>query len=284
MRTYPALTLSWTHPVGADHVELILARLDGAGATAIEELPDQGLRVFFTTPAERDRAARGFDSTDGLTVVASDVPDEDWGARSQAAIGPVQIGDLTVAPPWAVTADLQAHPDRLVVILPSMGFGTGHHASTRLCIEQLQGIPLHGLSVLDVGTGSGVLAIAAIRLGADAATGIDVDADALANAHENVELNHLHGRVTLQEVTLADAPASLGRSFDVILANLTGGHLMRDVQAFARLVAPGARLVASGFQTEESDEIVRAFETAGWTLRTASADGSWVAGTFEVRR
>jgi ribosomal protein L11 methyltransferase len=177
---------------------------------------------------------------------------------------------------------MRTRADRLITIVPSTGFGTGHHASTRLCLDHLQAFPVSGLTVLDVGTGSGVLAIAAARLGAADVTAIDVDVDALSNARENVDLNGVGDRVVLREVTLADA-SSLGRSFDLILANLTGGHLMREAPHFAPLAAPGARLIASGFQTDESQDVIRALDLAGWTLATAGAEETWVAGTFTRR-
>jgi len=121
-----------------------------------------------------------------------------------------------------------------------MGFGTGHHASTRLVLDWLQRVKIDGLAVLDVGTGSGVLAIAALELGAAVSVAIDVDPDALASARENAELNGVSSRIEIRELNLSAAAATLGRRFDVILANLTGGLLSRDAGAFRALAAPGA--------------------------------------------
>jgi len=261
-----------------------MAELDGLGCTAVEELPDDGMRLFFATADARQRAVDHLRSIPDLTMAASDVSDDDWGARSQAAIGAVTVGALTIAPPWAIPAEPPANRDRLIVIQPSMGFGTGHHASTRLCLEHLQAIPLAGLAVLDIGTGSGVLAIAAARLGAAGVSAIDVDPDALTNARENIDLNGVGGRVAVHECMLVDAPALLARRFDVVLANLTGGHLIREAHAFGTLAAPGARLIASGFQAPESDEVMRALETAGWTLTTIAAEATWVGAMFSSLR
>ena len=276
MRDYPALTLTWTRPVDAERADLLLAELDGFDVTAVEELPEHGARVFFTTPEARDRAVVHLRTIPDIAITAAEVSDDDWGARSQASIGAVKVGALTIAPPWAVTPDMRAHPDRLITIVPSTGFGTAHHASTRLCLEQLQSLNVGSLRVLDVGTGSGVLAIAAARLGAKTVAAIDVDPDALANARENVALNDAGDVVTLHELTLA-AAASLGRPFNLILANLTGGHLIREAAHLAPLAAPGARLVVSGFQTDESDDVVRALDDVRWTLESAAAEDTWVA-------
>jgi ribosomal protein L11 methyltransferase len=277
LRDYPALTLTWTRPVDAERADLLLADLDGCGVTAVEELPDHAIRAFFTTAEARTRAADHLRSHADLAISASEISDEDWGARSQAAIGAVTVGALTIAPPWAAPSG--ARGDGLIIIQPSMGFGTGHHASTRLCLEHLQSVPLKGARVLDVGTGSGVLAIAAARLGAAEVVGIDLDADALSNASENAGLNGVSERIDLRELTLVDA-RSLGRTFDVIVANLTGGHLRREASHLAPLAAPNAHLIVSGFQADESIDVIHALESAGWTLSASAAEATWVAALF----
>lgn len=279
MRDYPALTLTWTRPVNDERVNLLLAELDGLDVTAVEELPDRGLRLFFNTAAARVRAAEHLGSHHDIRLSIQDVSDDDWGARSQAAITRIRAGALTIAPPWDVPTEVPS--EGLIVIQPSMGFGTGHHASTRLCLQQLQSVNVRGADVLDVGTGSGVLAIAAAKLGGASVVGIDLDADALENASENVMANSAGAAVTLRELTL-EAAASLGRRFDLILANLTGAHLIREAAHFSALAGPGARLVVSGFQTDEADTVTAAFEVEGWNFRSMSTELTWVAAVFTI--
>lgn len=276
MRSYPALTLTWTPTSGVDRADFLLAELDGLGATAVEEVPG-GIRVYFATPADRDAALANVRDLPDLHHQIDEVSDADWAARSQAALGPVTVGDVTIAPPWTVTPDLRARSKHLVVIQPSMGFGTGHHASTRLVLGSLQRTPITGAAVLDVGTGSGVLAIAALQLGAAVSVAIDVDPDALASARENAELNGVSSRIDIRELNLSDAAAALGRKFDVILANLTGGLLSRDAGAFRALAAPGASLIASGFQPHETPQVIGAFRDAGWTLTGETHEQHWVS-------
>ncbi len=170
--------------------DLVLAELDDFQPTAIQEF-DEGapkLRAFFTSSAPRDDAARALAVEFGthLFVEAISVEDEDWAARSQSRLHAITIGRLTVAPPWEPGSD----PVFTIIVNPSVGFGTGHHATTRLVLLALQNLPLERRTVLDIGCGSGVLAIAAAKLGAASATGIDIDADALDNARENAGLNH----------------------------------------------------------------------------------------------
>jgi ribosomal protein L11 methyltransferase len=267
MRSWPALDIS--RPADLLEAALLdynIAAIDETGGT---------WRVFFAAPADRDAALAALPSQfPELTFTAVDVPDADWAARSQASLRAIQVGNIVVAPPWDLPQpsdpppplDLPpeggSHTDvasgfsrKVIVIQPSMGFGTGHHATTRLCLAALQRIELHGRSVLDVGTGSGVLAIAASRLGAAPVVAIDDDPDAIQAARENVGLNEGVG-VELRTVDLR--AADLG-TFDAVIANLTGALL---IQAAARLLAVGAvpgRMILSGFMAHEEADVLAAY-------------------------
>jgi len=226
-------------------MDLLLALLDDFRPTAINDI-DNGVIAYFVTAGVRDDALAQLGAYELVDVTAEDVPDENWAERSQAALTPVTVGRLTIAPPWTVNDALRASvPGPIIVILPSMGFGTGHHASTRLCLELLQRVPLQNKRVLDIGTGSGVLAIAARVLGAASVVGIDFDPDAITNARENLELNAISEGVRFAE---SDIQAHAGGStvaYDLILANLTGSLLQREADAIAKLAAPGAHLIVS---------------------------------------
>jgi ribosomal protein L11 methyltransferase len=277
VRVYPALRIRLADPAPARVGEL-LAILDDFQVTAVDD-SDDDVRVFFTRESERDAAVERLRAEADLTVTIEDVPDDDWAARSQAGIAPITVGALTIAPPWAADAARATNSGPTIVIQPSMGFGTGHHPSTRLCLRLLQQSSLAGLSVLDVGTGSGVLAIAAATLGAARVVGLDVDPDALTNARENVALNDVSGRVELVERDLAAARPPLG-VFAVVLANLTGAVLCREAAGLAALVASDGWLIASGFQTHEVSDVAAAFYAAGLRAGEHIEELSWIGARF----
>lgn len=279
MRTWPALEIQQ-----ADDDELIQAFLIDFNLAAIDET-----RFFFQNVADRDRAAAAlrahFPDVDAQPI---DVPDEDWAARSQAALRAVTIGALTIAPPWDVPGRLKPAPTdassyvgagfsqptvsrpSIIAIQPSMGFGTGHHATTRLCLGALQQIDLRGRSVIDVGTGSGVLAIAARRLGASGVLAVDDDPDAIAAAEANVALNQ-ETRIALE---IADFRSAKIGQFDLVIANLTGGLLITSASRLSAFAVAGGRLILSGFLGHEAADVLRAF--AGCVVEARSQEDEWL--------
>lgn len=247
----------------------IYALLDDFEPIAIQDHEtEDGIRVFFRSAGARNRAAAALHSSfPALAISGADVDDEDWAQRTQAGLRAVRVRGVTVAPPWDVPT---GGGTIIVVIEPSMGFGTGHHATTRLCLDLLQDRPLHDARVIDVGTGSGVLAIAAARLGAASVVALDNDPDALANARDNVTRNAAD-RVRIVQADLRELP---GTPADLVLANLTAPVLQRHAPALQALVAAGGTLVVSGFGPHERDEVVDAI---GWSPAREIVDGEWMA-------
>jgi ribosomal protein L11 methyltransferase len=175
-----------------------------------------------------------------------------------------------------------------------MAFGTGHHATTRLCLAALQLLELSNRVVIDVGTGSGVLAIAARALGARHVLGVDNDPDAISCARENLLLNAVGEGVTFElaeigagQPAAVDAPFLVGPfqhlelSADVITANLTGALLKRSAPAILDTLAPGGTLIMSGILDTERDGVVNAFENAHlvWEAR----DDEWIGVALRRR-
>jgi ribosomal protein L11 methylase PrmA len=284
LKSYPALEIR-----GAD-ADRLFAAIDDLSATAIEER-ESSVRVFFSTASARDRAQTILISDFDASPL--EVSDEDWARRSQADLQPVTIGRLTISPRVSASPPPPLHrearsfgeagsatsrqppapsPDALprapspeveprapspdvIVITPSMGFGTGHHATTRLCLAALQTLDLSHQSVLDVGTGSGVLAIAADRLGAARALGIDHDPDAVQAARENLALNPAARDVSF---AVADLRTTLLPRAGVVTANLTGALLIETATDLVGAVDPGGTLIISGLLAVERDEVVQA--------------------------
>jgi ribosomal protein L11 methyltransferase len=275
MRTWPALEVG---PL--PNPDLFQAALLDYGVSAIDETTEpDAWRVFFNTEADRNTAAQALSRQFPDTVIRSlDVPDEDWVAKSQASLRAVRIGDIVVAPPWDVPeanvlADVEA-ARYLIVIRPSMGFGTGHHATTRLCLAALQDLDLRGRRVIDVGTGSGLLAIAASRLGAADVVGIDEDADAFHAAQENASLNPA-AVVTLRHVDVRRVSLE---PFDVVVANLTGALLRDAAPRLHDLTTAGGYLVVSGFMAAEERDVMRAYSK--FTVAARAEEGEWLCVTF----
>jgi ribosomal protein L11 methyltransferase len=294
MRTWPALVVESLDLHGAaDTGERLAALVDDLGVTAIEDLADiplpSGLwdpteppleespssplhwRIFFDTPDDRDRA-RAFITADlpALRLTTEDVPDENWAARAQRALTAVRAGRYIVAPPW----DRSAQPGdaHMVIIEPSMGFGTGHHPTTRLCLRALSAIDVRDKRVVDLGTGSGVLAIAAALDGAREVVGLDVDADAVRSAHASVALNVLPVKPVF---IVADFRDETVEPADLVLANLTGGILTRAAPRLCALVLPAGGLIVSGFDLSEEAAVREAL--GHWPHERRFDEEGWVA-------
>lgn len=276
-KAWPALDI---HVPSCDPqlAELVLAELDDFQPTAIQE-PDEAsrLRAFFTSTESRDAAARALAASFGthLFVEIISVEDEDWAARSQAQLQAITVGRLVIAPPW----DMGSDPIFTIIVKPSMGFGTGHHATTRLMLRAAQQVPIADHTVLDVGCGSGVLAIAAIKLGALSAVGIDIDPDALANATENAELNEIGDRVRFEESDFR----TMSERADVVMANLTGALLGRSAATLGALVTPGGVLIVSGFMQTEADAVTSALNTVA-DLESIAQEEEWMCATYRSRQ
>ena len=265
MRTWPAIVVSGLTRT-TEAAELLPGALADHAVAAIDEPSADQWRIFFNDAEERERALVLLrDRFNELHFETLDVADEDWAARSQAALKAIHVGRIIVAPPWDAPIT--------IVIRPSMGFGTGHHATTRLCLAALQKISLARCTVLDVGTGSAVLAIAASRLGAEEVTGIDDDADAIQSAWDNLALNPA-AQVTL---IVGDVRFTELTPVDVVVANLTGGLLVQSARQFRQLTRAAGRLVLSGFMTHEEQDVLAAFgafsvehrlEEEGWLCVT----------------
>lgn len=275
MALWPALDIRQDAPGGVPPLtaDLLLAALDDFEPTAVEDQA-AGIRVYFSSRDERDAARASLTSNplaDALEIRTIDVPDEDWARRSQANLAPVRIGRITIFPTSESRAAAAAGVIALVVP-PSMGFGTGHHATTRLCLWALQTFDLRGASVLDVGTGSGVLAIAASRLGAQSILGIDNDPHALAAARETLALNPEAQGVAFETV---DLTRTILPPSDVVTANLTGALLVRAAGTLMAAVKPGGTLVLSGLLADERTDVQAAFHGLR-TVAQREEDG-WVA-------
>src|SRR5690349_6242592 len=212
----------------------------------------------------RDSARRAIVQREGLSAAATEISDEDWARRSQENLRAIEAGGLIVAPPW----DVPKGATPVIIIEPSTGFGTGHHATTRLCLLLLQRLDLRGARVLDIGTGSGVLALAAWKLGAADVVAVDNDADALDNARDNIARN---GAAAAIDIIQDDVSSLRIQRADAVLGNLTGAVLVRHAQEMRSLLTDGGYLILSGFAPRDVAVIQTAF--AGLSTIHTETDG-----------
>jgi ribosomal protein L11 methyltransferase len=277
MRTWPAIDVG---RLGApDELQAALVDYD---VVAVDERSDHDWRVFFGSLRERDRAAMSLPGEfPALSIEPVDVPDEDWAARSQASLRAVRVGRIVVAPPWDVpgagspSATASGRTPIVIVIQPSLGFGTGHHATTRLCLAALQQYDVKGTTVIDVGTGSGVLAVAAFRLGASRVIAIDNDADAAEAARENAARND-----AAVDIRVGDVRALTLSRFDLVLANLTGALLVQSSARLQELITGRGSMILSGFMASEEASVVAAYPRLRVVDR--GQEDEWVSVTLQA--
>lgn len=197
------------------------------------------------------------------------VAEQNWVQITQAQFAPIRISSrLWIVPSWHAPPD----PEAIALVLdPGMAFGTGSHPTTRLCLEWLERAVTPGVSVLDYGCGSGILAIAAARFGAAEVLGVDIDAQAVAVARDNAERNGVRAH-------FADSANTLRGQFDIVVANILSNPLKALAPALCAHVRAGGRLALSGILAEQAEALVAAY--APWLPLTAAAEREgWVCLT-----
>ena len=209
-------------------------------------------------------------------IRVEELPDQDWNRQWAQSVRPIRIGRrIVVRPSWESVA-LQAQ-DIEILLDPKQAFGTGHHATTRMLLEWLEDLVHGGESVLDVGAGSGILAMVALRLGAASALGVECDPVAVDCARdyaiENGFVDHLEFRCG----TLEDIDRQGALRPDLVLANLDRQTLLLLCDELARYVSHGARLLLSGILLDQEQEVVSAFSKVGAMLFQRREQEGWVA-------
>lgn len=206
------------------------------------------------------------------------VPAQDWNAAWARSVKPLRIGRFVIRPSWE---PVTLGPRDLEIILdPKQAFGTGHHATTRMLLEWLQEDIRGGELILDVGTGSAILAMAAVKLGAASAVGVEIDPVATDCAKEYVGLNQLTDRIDIMTGTLADLPQENQRAIDLVLANLDRQTVLGLAEDLASLARRGARIVVSGILSEQRAEIMERFSDLGLSCSKQRDDEGWVVMHF----
>lgn len=250
-------------------------------------LADQGFEGF----EEQDHgfvgvvAAEVFDQAamEGLLAMLPDLtleaeeemPDINWNQAWEAAYESIEVDDFC-----QVIASF--HPVKpgytyTLHITPKMSFGTGHHPTTRLMIRQMRSLLLPGAKVLDMGCGTGILAILARLMGADQTIGIDIDRWSHENASENAALNQIEGIAWLQ----GDASAIPEEQYDLILANINRNVLLADLPTYARHLQAGGHLVLSGFVEADVPLILAAAQAESLTSWSVMQEGEWQSVTVK---
>ena len=200
------------------------------------------------------------------------IEDKNWNQRWEESIQPIDVTPtIVITPSWH---QLPSDTRKTVLLIdPKMSFGTGYHETTRLMIRLIEKHIARDSFVLDVGTGTGVLAIAAVKLGATRAIGVDTDEWCSLNGKENVELNNLVDRV---DIRLGSLEVVTETGFDVILANITRGTIIDLLPSMLEKLGQRGILLCSGFMVEDLEIISRSLKTSRCSIETVIRENEWL--------
>lgn len=255
--------------VPASQAELAADRLSMSGALGLEERGDDPV-LLLAGFADEASAVAAAATEPGASVESVD--DDSWADVWRAFAKPTLVGDVLVQPAWLPVAT--DHGARVVIVIePGRVFGSGSHASTVLALGALWDEPLDGAFVLDVGTGSGVLAIAAVHRGAARVLATDIDPVALEICTANAERNGVGSQVA----AVPDEVSAFGATFDTVVANMLAVTLRELVRDLVAVVVPGGSLVLSGMLDAQVDEVIETFAEAGCSVRSVRHLDGWAA-------
>jgi ribosomal protein L11 methyltransferase len=287
-----------TSPEAEDAVAELLGTAFGQ---AVSSYTDAEIRITAVSVFLRERpdwsAARQRELALGLERIARNgldigpgriarkrIPQRDWAESWKLHFKPMEIGSaLLLQPSWSRRRPRKGQA--VIVLDPGLSFGTGHHPTTAFCLRQLvtRRRPGAAQSCLDIGTGSGILAIAAAKLGYAPVDAMDYDPDSIRVADANARRNEVAARIRFVRRDLTKLPRRSARQYSVVCANLVANLLLAERgRILARLRADGVLMVA-GILKVEFAQVQKAFETAGLRLKTSRAQNEWRSGAFAWR-
>lgn len=206
------------------------------------------------------------------SLAMKEVEDQNWAEVWKAYFKPLRVGEkLVVKPAWE---DWQGEDDIVIELDPGLAFGTGNHATTKMVLTLLERYLSAGQEVIDVGCGSGILSVAAAKLGAGRIEAIDIDRLAVESTEANLALNGLSGAVSVRQGDLLQHSRG---SADLILANIIADVIIRLLQDVSRVLKPGGILICSGIIGDRRKDVEQALAAAGFTMIEALSEDDWVA-------
>ncbi|HEY3379589.1 MAG TPA: 50S ribosomal protein L11 methyltransferase [Armatimonadota bacterium] len=280
-------------PVPDEASETVAERLRAAGADGVSEEWRKGqnyVRAFWkdgvaAAVADATEAAlRALVEVEVLPAVPAftltSMEDQDWLEGWKQYFSPLEISSrLAVVPSWET---FTPKPEQAIITLdPGMAFGTGTHGTTYTCLLALSNYLTPGMRVCDVGTGSGILAIAAVKLGAREIVATDNDPLAVRVAQENAELNGVAGNIDFR---VNDLLADIAGPFDLVLANILAPVILLLIPQLPQILPPGALFISSGYITSQEDEIRTALQAAGHVILARYEREDWVTTVSSAGR
>ncbi len=248
---------------------IIIAILSEHGYEGFEEQETE-LKAYVPVEHFNEELLHEFITPYGIIYTKENIEEQNWNAKWEENFQPVIIDDFC-----SITAHfhkIDVNTTHHIQITPKMSFGTGHHATTRLMIKAMRNIDFNNKTVFDFGTGTGVLAILADRLGASNILAIDNDEWAYLNAKDNIEVNNAVN-VVVKQAVLDDIP---NLSFDVILANINRHILLQYMAGLKKMLAKNGKLLMSGLLTGDEGIIVDVANNSGLQLLHRAEDNNWI--------
>jgi ribosomal protein L11 methyltransferase len=270
METFVQIHFSNLQP---EQKDILIARLADAGFEGFEETDDT-LDAFIKSESYDQSLLSEIAYKYQLPFTEKILPSQNWNALWESNFSPVLINDFV-----GIRAEFHQPVCNVMhelIITPKMSFGTGHHATTAMMIKQMQGIDFSGKTVFDYGTGTGVLAILAEKLGAAHVLAIDIDSLSIENAFENIKRNSCR-HITVQQ----NDTARVNKTFDIILANINKNVILENLAALYQQLNKNGILLISGVLMDDKEQILEAISPFTPKLKSELSENNWLCLKFE---
>lgn len=270
----------------------MIAALFASGSQGVQEDGATVLTHFPADASQADIRAAVMEADPRAEISVSEAPDTDY-SQWRASVSAHEVGDLVIAPPW-LAGEYDA--SRTIIVDPAMAFGTGEHPTTRGAMRLMHGTIRPGDVVADLGAGSAVLSIAAIRLGAARVAAVEIDHDSIGNAEENVRANGVsllenadkmrvnrarHGVEVIEGDAITLLP--LLAPVRVVIANIISSVILSLLPSMKVALSPDGQAIISGILVDEREEIVRALEAEGWKIQREDTEDAWWSALIAPR-